>query len=316
VKFAYEDLSDQQFETLVVCLCQKLLGISVQPFSEGQDGGRDAKFVGVAELHPSTAAPWSGTVIIQAKHTIAYNRRFSDPDFFSESSRNAVLTKEVPRIKKLRNNKDLDHYMLFSNRRLAGNAETTIRRYISESCAIPEISIYLCGVEGLELFLKRFLDVAGLAGLDLVDSPLIVSPDELAEIVQSLSAIFRPGKSEFTPAPAQRTSYQEKNRLNQMSPDYAKAQLKRFLKEVGQIESFLSAPENFELKTMYETAAQEFQLKTLAKRKGYQTFDEVLEYLVDLLFKRDPILIKNKRLTRATLFYMYWECDIGVTADA
>ena len=57
MKFDYEDLSDPQFETLVVFLCQRLLSILVQGFAKGPDGGRDAKFVGTAELHPSRAAP-------------------------------------------------------------------------------------------------------------------------------------------------------------------------------------------------------------------------------------------------------------------
>lgn len=52
MKFAYEDLSDDQFEVLIVLLCQRLLGIAVQGFAKGPDGGRDAKFVGTAELHP------------------------------------------------------------------------------------------------------------------------------------------------------------------------------------------------------------------------------------------------------------------------
>ena len=58
MKYAYEDLSDKQFENLVVFLCQKLLGIAVQGFAEGPDGGRDAKFIGTAEIHPSTSEPW------------------------------------------------------------------------------------------------------------------------------------------------------------------------------------------------------------------------------------------------------------------
>ena len=49
-----------------------------------------------------------------------------------------------------------------------------------------------------------------------------------------------------------------------------------------------------------------------------QTFDQVLNYLLDLLFSRDPILRqhKHKRLTRTVLFYMYWICDIGKEEDA
>ena len=160
MKYAYEDLSDGQFENLVVFLCQRLLGISVQGFAKGPDGGRDAKFVGTAELHPSKTAPWSGTIIIQAKHTNGYNSNFSEPDFFSPTAVNTVLSKEIPRIKKLRAAAQLDHYMLFANRRLAGNAESEIRAYIASQCGIPESSIYLCGLEQLEVWLKRFPDVA------------------------------------------------------------------------------------------------------------------------------------------------------------
>jgi hypothetical protein len=143
MKYAYEDLSDEQFETLVVLLCQRLLGISVQGFCKGPDGGRDAKFVGTAELHPSKAAPWAGTTIIQAKHTNGYNRNFSESDFYSTNGTNTVLGKEIPRIKKLRAAKQIDHYMLFANRRLAGNAEGEIRAHLSKECGIPQESIYL-----------------------------------------------------------------------------------------------------------------------------------------------------------------------------
>jgi hypothetical protein len=128
MKYAYEDLSADQFEQLIVCLCQSLLGISVQGFARGPDGGRDAKFVGTAELHPSKAAPWVGTTIIQAKHTNGYNRHFSETDFFNPKAANTVLGKEIPHIQKLRKAKHLDHYMLFANRRLAGNARRFLMR--------------------------------------------------------------------------------------------------------------------------------------------------------------------------------------------
>src|SRR5690606_16272913 len=114
----------------------------------------------------------TGITIIQAKHTNGYNRNFSESDFFSASTVNTVLGKEIPRIKKLREAKQLDHYMLFANRRLAGNAETEIRNHIASECDIPASSIYLCGLEQLEIWLKRFPEVAKEANLDPVDSPL------------------------------------------------------------------------------------------------------------------------------------------------
>lgn len=318
MKFAYEDLSDGQFETLIVLLCQRLLGISVQGFAKGPDGGRDAKFMGTAELHPSKTAPWVGTTIIQAKHTNGFNRNFSETDFFSTKSANTVLGKEIPRVKKLREAKQLDHYMLFANRRLAGNAETEIRDYLGTQCNIPTSSIYLCGLEQLEIWLKRFPEVATEADLDPVDSPLIVSPDDLAEVVQAL-ARHKDGVIELLDdPPTARVPYEQKNIFNNMSAAYANAQRRKYLKETAQIQAFLAAPENLDLLRMYESVVDEFQLKIIAKRKDYQTFDEVMEYLVNLLFDRDPILRQhaNKRLTRAVLFYMYWNCDIGEVNDA
>lgn len=317
MKYAYEDLGDEQFETLVVLLCQRLLGISVQGFAKGPDGGRDAKFVGTAELHPSKAVPWVGTTIVQAKHTNGYGRSFSENDFYSKTSTSSVLNKEIPRIKKLRANKQLDNYMLFANRSLAANAESEIRRYIAEQCEIPLGSIYLCGVEQLELFWKTFPDVPSLASLDPVDSPLIVSPDDLAEIVQALERQKEGVSGVLDDPPTPRVPYEEKNTINNMTAEYARAQRKRYLKETAQIRTFLAAPENLELLQMYESVVDEFQLKIIAKRKDYQTFDEVMEHLVDLLFGRDPVLRQRayKRLTRAMLFYMYWNCDIGEVGD-
>jgi hypothetical protein len=318
MKFAYEDLSDDQFERLIVLLCQRLLGIAVQGFAKGPDGGRDAKFIGTAELHPSKAVPWTGTTIIQAKHTSGYNRNFSESDFYSKSTDNTVLGKEILRIKKLREAKQLDHYMLFANRRLAGNAETEIRDHIAALCGILASSIYLCGLEQLELWLRRFPEVAKEANLDPVDSPLIVSPDDLAEVVQALARQKEGLTALLDDPPTLRVTYEQKNTLNNMTADYAKAQRRKYLKETAQIRTFLAAPENLELLRMYESVVDEFQLKIIARRKDYQTFDEVMEYLVDLLFSRDPVLrqIAHKRLTRAVLFYMYWNCDIGEAGDA
>ncbi|MBS1561918.1 MAG: hypothetical protein JSS89_09955 [Bacteroidetes bacterium] len=316
--YMYENLSPTQFETLIVLLCQRLLGVSVQGFSTGPDGGRDAKFVGTSELHPSTRAPWVGTTIIQAKHTNSYNLNFSGSDFFSVNGKSSIIADEIPRIKRLRQDGNLDNYMLFSNRRLAANAETTIRAHISSECSIPIESIYLCGIEQLELWLKRFKEVASEADIDPIDSPLIVSPDELATVVEAFARNRDDIVDLLDDPPTNRVSYEEKNVRNNMTPEYAKVQRRNYLKETAQIRNFLSAPENLELLRMYESAVDEFQLKIIAKRSSYQTFDAVMEYLIDLLYGRDPVLRQHghKRLTRAVLFYMYWNCDIGEGSDA
>jgi hypothetical protein len=300
--YRYEDMSDDQFEALIVLLCRSLLGVGVKGFAKGPDGGRDAKFVGTAQLMPSTAAPWIGTVIVQAKHTNGYNRSFSETEFYSGKSEKTVIGEEVLRVKKLRDAEQLDHYMLFSNRRLAGNAEQTIATFLAKSTGLPEGSIYLCGIEQLESWLKQFPEVAKLANLDPIDSPLIVSPDELAEVVEAFAAHSSLITETIDAPPEARTPYEVKNALNQMTPEYAKVQRRLYLKDTAQIREFLAAPENQHILRAYETAVEEFELKIVAKRKDHQ-------------FNRDPVLRQHKRLTRAVVFYMYWNCDIGLGAD-
>ncbi|WP_245278137.1 ABC-three component system protein [Methylosinus sp. PW1] len=229
-----------------------------------------------------------------------------------------MIGKEVPRIAKLRKEKQLDYYMLFANRRLAGNADQNITKHIAKECNLPEASIYLCGVEQLELYLTQFPDVPALAELDPVDSPLIVSPDELAIVVEAIASHEADLSAVLDTPPGERTSYEEKNALNNMTAEYAKELRRRYLKDTAQIRAFLAAPENLEILKFYEVTAEEFQMKIISKRKSFQNFDAVMEYLLDLLFQRDPILRQrqHKRLTRAVLFYMYWNCDIGEVANA
>jgi hypothetical protein len=147
---------------------------------------------------------------------------------------------------------------------------------------------------------------------------LIVSSEQLAVVIQALADNVEALAASVADPPVPRISYAEKNETNDLSPEYARAQRRRYLKETGQIKAFLAAPENDEILRLYESVVEDFELKIISKRKDYQTFDEVLEYLASLLFNRDPILRKdgNRRLTRAILFYMYWICDIGNEEDA
>lgn len=315
MKYSYENLSPKQFEKLVVLICQKLLGAGVQGFTDGKDGGRDAKFFGTAQVWPSTTAPWSGKIVIQAKHTNGYNKSFSDTDFFSETSATTTLGKEVPKISSLIKDNELTHYMLFANRKLSGVVEPKIRNYLVTQCKIETTNISLFGLDDLERHLQSYPEIPKLADLDPVDSPLIISPDDLSNLIEALSSeIDNISKMEAT-APTQRTPYPRKNELNNMDKDYAANQKRNYLKETSQIATFLAAPDNLALTAKYSAIVDEFQNKILSKRKEHQSFNELMEYLFDLLIERDGILKSNKRLTRVMLFYMYWHCDIGLNDE-
>jgi len=164
--------------------------------------------------------------------------------------------------------------------------------------------------------MRKFAWIPNAAQLDRADGPLIVSPDELAAVVEALNQQSASVIDAIEHPPTERVAYERKNSINMMSQDFAIALRKKYLKDTSQIQAFLAAPENAEILAKYELVTEEFQLKVIAYRKDYQTFDKLMLYLVDLVVGRDSILAANKRLTRAMLFYMYWNCDIGEVDDA
>lgn len=56
-QYPYDNLDWQEFERLVIELCQDLLGIAAKTFSDGKDGGLDSFFEGTAEKFPSASEP-------------------------------------------------------------------------------------------------------------------------------------------------------------------------------------------------------------------------------------------------------------------
>lgn len=313
--YPYEDLSDGQFEALVVQIMRRLFGLGVESFAQGPDGGRDARFRGTAERFPSTASAWSGSTIGQAKHTAAVNTHVSDPDFGGEAD-SSIITKEIPRIEALVEAKDLDNYILFTNRRVGAGVGTAIRQRIADATGLPLERIFLAGIEFLDDMLREYPEVIRLAQIDPVDSPLTVYSFDIAEVIIAIAeALDAEDPAEDAPV-VQRVSLSEKNTLNGMSEELSRMLTRRYMSLTDQIERFLAAPGNSDALRRYEAAVDDFQVKIIARRKDYQSFDDVFNYLVDLLLKRDPVLSRNRQLTRAMVFYMYWHCDIGETPDA
>ncbi|VFA92484.1 Uncharacterised protein [Nocardia farcinica] len=315
MSYPYEDLDDSQFERLVVQCSRKLFGPGVQSFAAGPDGGRDARFHGTAERFPSTSKPWSGVTVIQAKHTNAINVHYSDPEF-SGTSKSSVITEEIARIKNLVQAGEIDNYFLFANRRLGANARSTIANQIADGTGLDNEFIFLAGTEYLDDQLREFPDVLHLARIDPVDGPLLPSSYDLAEVIIAIKEGLEAEDLTTDAQVADRVSFDNKNAINNMSPEFAKVLSGRYLSYSSQIGKFLAYPGNVEVRHQYEAAVEEFQLKIIAKRSNYQSFDDLFNYLVDTLIKRDPVLARNRRLLRTMIFYMYWHCDIGSAADA
>jgi hypothetical protein len=314
VGYAYEDLSEAQFELLVVQAAKLKLGKAVQAFAAGIDGGRDARFEGLADGFPSSARPWDGISIIQAKHTNS-NGYFSDPDF-SGGSASAVLTLELPRAKKLHEAGLLDNYLLYSNRFLTANANERLLEHISNEIGIARESVHLCGIESLDEAFREEPRLAQLAGINPVDGPLIVSSRELAEVVEAVAEALNVAADGVsgTSHPQERTSLVEKNELNVMTEQTSARLMRNYGHLLRQIKTFLEDPGNAKIRAIYDDCAEDFHLKILAHREDHLTFDKLFYYLVDLLVARDSLLGRNKALTRGVVFYMYWNCDIGEVA--
>jgi ABC-3C protein len=310
--YPYEDLSEAQFEALVVQAARLLLGKGVQAFAAGVDGGRDARFEGLADGFPSHARPWDQITIIQAKHTRSYGY-FSDPEFSGDSD-SSVLSKELVRAKKLREAGALNNYLIYSNRYLTGNANETIIASVSTAVGIPSENVHLCGIEALDQAFREERRLATLAGITSFDGPLIVQSRDLAEVVEAVAAAMKTAPSRGS-SPVVRTSLATKNRLNAMSQETSDRLMGLYQHLFWQIQDFLADPLNSRVRALYDDCAHEFGLKIIAHRQEHESFDKVFSYLVDLLTGRDPLLARNKRLTRAVVFYMYWNCDIGKTEE-
>lgn len=315
MSYAYEDLDDAQFERLVVECARKLFGVAVQSFATGVDGGRDARFEGTAERFPSVVEPWTGLTIVQAKHTNATNVHYSDSGF-SGKTNSSTLTEEIVRIKKLVDAGGVDNYILFANRRLGAVSHEEIKKRIVTEVGLRSENVFLAGTEYLDQLLRMFPDVVNLARIDPVDGPLLVSSAELAEVITAIAREFDLPLLDADSPVIDRVTYVEKNKLNNMSPAFAKTLSDRYLQYTLQIDRFLAHPANVEHRELYDSAVEEFQLKIIAHRNEFQSFDKVFNHLVDLLVKRDSVLAVKTKLVRVMLFYMYWHCDIGEAQDA
>lgn len=313
--YPYEDLYPMDFERLVVECCRQIFGIGVQAFSPGKDGGRDAWFHGVAERFPSTASPWRGTTIIQAKLTMGMKDHFIDSDF-SGAAKSSVLSIEIPRIQEMVRTNGVTNYLLVSNRRLGGVTAPKIIERISKDTGIPSESIYLAGIEDLDSWLHRYPTVIDLSRVDPFDGPLRVSSFELSDVIIAISDALGSPQIKMNAPVVDRVSFSEKNELNKMSPEFANELLERYLWQTNEIEKFLASPGNVEHLKRYEAAVEDFQLKIIAKRSEFDSFDDLFIYLTQVLVKQDGVLKARRSLLYAMIFYMYWHCDIGKTPNA
>jgi hypothetical protein len=304
--FPLYDLNNQEFEKLVVLICERILGTGTINFSTGPDGGRDGKFTGKAQNFPSKTSPWEGKFIIQAKHTEKPNAKCSDYDF------KKILKDEVnQRLKKLIENNELDYYLLFTNRRLSGVTDAKISDYIESNLAIENC---LIGDDKIQLWLREYLEIAKVLDLNKLFIPFEFYEKDLKEIVIKFSEMKEQLKETVKRKQDQFKFVDKtrKNELNKLSKEYFDFMKRNSLAYFHKIETFLKDPVNQRYKNYYDNTISDLQGKIVIKRSELSAFEELLETLFDYIFENSPELKDRRKLIRVFLHYMYFNCDIGV----
>lgn len=302
-RYPLYELSEDDFERLCVLICKKILGEGTTPFTKGRDGGRDGKFIGIANKFPSESEPWKGTTIIQAKHTSKIDASYSDSDFKSLLSSNII-----PAIKKLKQD-GLDHYLLFSNRNLTGETNEKITKEIFNETSVHA---YLCGNENLHCLLSENREIISEMQLNSLLTSFDFDTEDIRNVILSIGTYFcnnQAKKNDDFDYPG----IDRKNKLNNLQQDYYDASILQSMPEFLSIKTFLEDPINEETKQIYYNAASDLNAKIAKDRGIFTSFDEAIETAYDNIIhcSTEAGVLKNKRLVRIMLHYMYCNCDLG-----
>ena len=304
MKYPLHYMNEDDFEQLVVFICNHILGKGTVPFAKGKDGGRDGKFIGKANSIPSAVEPWQGKIIIQAKHTIKENASCSDSDFKSIINNNVI-----PAIKNLKASGGIDYYILFTNRRLTGIQDNTIQQQLCTETGIPNI---LIAEEKIQMFLLEYPDVVRSAELNRLLLPFVFDETDLKNVILLIHNEFKNNKYGKLENSFDYPGLDKKNELNSLSKEYFNSVIQKSMEDFDQIKRFLQAPINEEIAGIYEDAASELNAKIALYRDQYYEFEKVLEACYDMVVKNNEYALKGKkRLVRTILHYMYCNCDLG-----
>jgi hypothetical protein len=309
--YRLELLDDTAFENLINTICQKILGTGVIAFSNGKDGGRDGKFTGIAQHFVSDEDKWNGKFIIQAKHTLNSNASCSEKTFED------IIDAEIIKIKKLKEDGEIDYYLIFTNRKYPAIAgERLCKKIITETGVVNSVII---GKETLNnQYLNSNKDIVRQYRLDHHHIPFEFSDEEIKEII----LVFKrqlPDITDEIQKEVNKLKYDyshiekdEKNEKNILSESYYENEiLSKSLMEFDKIEKFLNDPINSTLKEYYYDTAHELNQIITLKRDNFVAFEELFLFIYQLVCDGSVDLKGCKRHVTTFLHYMYVECLIG-----
>jgi hypothetical protein len=281
----------------------KVLGTGTIVFAAGKDGGRDGTFTGVAQNFPSAISPLSGKFVVQSKHTSNPIASCSDAEF------ERLLKAEHPKVHRLTKSGELDHYMIFTNRKKPASKTIASEKAIKK---LGPKSVNIFGIEQLREWLTHYPEVWKNLGFDRFENRIEIGTTDLTELVHAFHDSIKAGALERESATDfNYVSKTKKNKINGLSKEYDALIRQHSLKFFGPIEDFLKNPRNEELRDLYHDTADEIRAKLVVNGDKFDSFDEALTYLSDYVVSNVPGLRGKKRYVRVFLHYMYWTCDIG-----
>lgn len=310
--YRLEMLDESTFENLAIAICVKLFGIGTITFASGKDGGRDGKFNGTAASYPSEVAPWSGKFIIQAKHTMNPIASCADSDFDR-----IIKKEEIPKIKRLKAAGDIDHYLIFTNRKYSGVSGEKLIKHIQRETGVDNVVIL--GKESINnIYLNTNRDLVKQFNLDKFHIPFDFSDEEIKTIILTFKSQL-PHLKGVVSAKVDQVRYdfdhldkEEKNKRNNLGLDYYQnVILAGSLMEFDKIQLFLDANENSELKDYYFDIASELNQMITLHRDNFGNFEEVFIFIYQRVCDGSKDLKGSKRHVMTFLHYIYMECLIG-----
>lgn len=311
--YRLENLSEDDFESLINMLCQKILGNAFVSFSKGRDGGRDGRFEGTANSYPSETVKWTGKFIVQAKHTMNHQASCSDNSFFGNNT--SLINKEINKVIVLKSNNEIDNYLLFTNRKETESREEA-REHIKKETNLSNVDII--GKETIHLWLAKNDEIAKYFKIGMYALPLVLTEFDIKYIIIAFGMqvpSIRGIQTITDESIICNIPKEEKNLLNNLSKEYYDNQIRKKSQQYFEdIDDFLSDFNNQEYTAIYYNFADELSNKIEIKRDTFNKFEEIFMYLYDMIFEANRIeLGKDRRLIWIFLHHLYFNCHIGRT---
>jgi len=310
-------IDDREFEEIANALSERIKGNEMISFSVGKDGGKDGRRIGFSK----DVEAWKSSgskFIVQAKHTTSPIASCSEKSFFGNKS--SIINEESEKIKSLVEKGELDYYILYTNRKYTGNADSDIRKSLSEKSRLPIDNIEVIGIETINKWLSAAFnqDIVTKYKLKTHQVPFEFSENDIKEVVfefkSQLPKLENEIRSEVTKVKYdfEKIPIKVKNEKNKLGKAYYEDVIvSHSLSFFYKIETFLELEINELIRDIYYDIAEELNDLITLKRNEFVMFEEVFNFIYQKLSSNSDFK-GNKRYIRFLLHYMYCSCSIGI----